>query len=135
MQPFLDQVAAAANALQNVLDVVRERGDRLPHGRQPLGLDHRRVVRRVLDRQRRLVADGDHQLQVLFGELVARSVAAACAGRRVGVDVDHADDAVPALHRHADRLAHAQLDDARRGSQRSSSCASLVSTPSLCSIT
>ena len=69
-KPILDQVAAAADALQDVLDVVRERGDRLAHGRQPLGLEHGRVVRRVLDRQRRLVADGDHQLEMLFGELV-----------------------------------------------------------------
>ena len=69
-EPHLDQVAAAADALQDVLDVVRERGDGLADGRQPLGLDHGGVVAGVLDGQGRLVADGDHQLQVVLGERV-----------------------------------------------------------------
>ena len=70
-RPISIKIAAAADALQNVLDVVRERGDRLPDGRQPFGLHHRRVVGGVFDRQRRLMADGDHQLQMLFVKLAA----------------------------------------------------------------
>ena len=34
------------------------------------------------------------------------------SGRRERIDVDHTDDAVAALHGHADRFPHAQLDDA-----------------------
>ena len=78
LEAQLDQVAAAADALQDVLDVVRERGDRLADGRQPFGLDHRLVVGRVFDRERRLVGDGDHQLEVLFRELVGRALLRAC---------------------------------------------------------
>ena len=66
----LDEVAAAADALEDILDVVGKRGDGLPDGGQPLGLDHGGIVAGVLDGQGRLVADGDHQLEVVFAELV-----------------------------------------------------------------
>ena len=68
VQAHVDQVAAAADALEDVLDVVRERGDRLADGREPLGLDLGLVELGVLDRQAGLVADGDHQHQVVLGE-------------------------------------------------------------------
>ena len=51
-------------------------------------------------------------------------------GRSRGVDVDHADHVVTALHRHANRLANAQFHDVAAGLKRSSCRASLVSTPS-----
>ncbi len=65
----IDEIAAAADALEDVLDVVRERGDGLADGREPLGLDHGGVVVGVFDGERGLVADGDHELQVLVGKL------------------------------------------------------------------
>ena len=111
-EAHLDQVAAAADALQDVLDVVRERGDGLPDGRQPLGLDHRRVVAGVFDGERGLVPDGDHQLQVVLGEFRRAALLDHLLRRGRGVDVDRADHVVAALHRHADRLADAHLQDA-----------------------
>ena len=39
LESQVDQVAAAADALEDVLDVMRERGDRLADGGEPLGLD------------------------------------------------------------------------------------------------
>ena len=94
---------------------MRERGDGLPDGGQPLGLDHGRVVAGVFDGQGRLVADGDHQLQVVFGELVGAALLDALLGAGRGVDVDHADHVVAALHGHANRLADAHLHDAAGG--------------------
>ena len=113
-QAQLDQVAAAADALEDVLDVVGESGDGLADGRQPLGLDHGGIVAGVLDGQGRLVADGDHQLQVVLGELVGAAALEDLLGRGRGVDVDRADHPVAALHRHADRLANAHPHDAGR---------------------
>ena len=113
-QPHLDQIAAAANPLQDVLDVVRERGDRLADGGQPLGLHHRRIVVCVFDRQCRLMADRDHQLQMLFGEFIAAAVDGRDWPAVERVDVDHADDVVSPLHRHANRLAHSHPHDAVR---------------------
>ena len=46
VQAHVDQVAAAADALEDVLDVVRERGDRLADGGEPLGLELGLVERR-----------------------------------------------------------------------------------------
>ena len=46
VQAHVDQVAAAADALEDVLDVVRERGDRLADGGEPLGLELGVVERR-----------------------------------------------------------------------------------------
>ena len=68
VQAHVDQVAAAADALEDVLDVVRQRGDRLADGGEPLGLELGAGRSRVLDRQARLVADGDHQHQVVLRE-------------------------------------------------------------------
>ena len=115
LHAHFDQVAAAADALQNVLDVVRERGDRLADGRQTFGLHHRLVVGRVFDRERRLMGDGDHQLEMLLRELVGRALLQDALRRERRVDVDHADDVVAALHRHANRLADAQLQNAFGG--------------------
>ena len=61
--------------------MVRQRGDGLADGRQALGLDHRLVVARLLDRQGRLVGDGDGQRQVVLGELARRR---SCGRRRRG---------------------------------------------------
>src|SRR5690606_6480721 len=104
--------AAAADALQDVLDVVREGGDGLAHGRQAFGLQQGGVIRRVFHGECRLVADGDHQLQVFLGEFVDVPLVRGAAGGGVGVDVDHPDDAVATLHGDGDRLAHAERDDA-----------------------
>ena len=73
----VDQVAAAADALEDVLDVVRERGDRLADGGEPLGLDLVVVEHGVLDGQAGLVADGDHQHELVLGEPAARAGLAA----------------------------------------------------------
>ena len=70
-QAHLEDLAAAAQALQDVLDVMRQGGDGLADGRQPLGLHHGLVVARLLDGQGRLVGDGDGQGQVVLGELAA----------------------------------------------------------------
>ena len=43
--------------------MVRQRGDGLADGGEPLGLDHGLVVAGVLDGQGRLVGDGDGQLR------------------------------------------------------------------------
>ena len=68
---------------------MRQRGDRLAHRRQPLGLDHRRVVRGVFDGEGGLVADRDHQLEVIVGELVRLpAVGNSLPWLGVGVDVD-----------------------------------------------
>ncbi len=53
LEPQVDQVASAAQALEDVLDVVREGGDGLADGRQPLGLELGLVEPGVLDRQAR----------------------------------------------------------------------------------
>ena len=68
VEAHVEDFAAAAQALQDVLDVVRQGGDGLADGRQPLGLHHRLVVARLLDGQGRLVGDGDGQGQVVLGE-------------------------------------------------------------------
>ncbi len=73
----VDQIAPATDALEDVLDVVREGGDGLPDRRQPLGLDLVVVEQGVLEGQPGLVADGDHQHELVLGELGARSL---CAG-------------------------------------------------------
>ena len=114
-QARLDQVAAAADALQDVLDVMREHGDGLAHGSQSFGLHHRRVVASVFHGQRRLMGDGDHQLQMFLGKLVLVSQLLDHALRRGrSVDIDHAHHVVATLHGHADRLADAHLHDAGR---------------------
>ncbi len=113
-QSHLDQVAPAADSLENVLDVVRERGDGLPDGGEAFGLDHRGVVTRVFHGQCRLVRDGDHQFQVVFVEAMRGVLYERVDGRSRGVDVDHAHQVIAALHGHADRLADSCADDARR---------------------
>ena len=69
LQAHLEDVVAALEALQVVLDVVRERGDGLADGGQALGLHQGLVVARVLDGQGGQVADGDGDGQVVLGEL------------------------------------------------------------------
>jgi hypothetical protein len=95
--------------------VVRHGGDRLADRRQPLGLHQRRVVGGVLDREGRLVADGDEELQVVVAEHGRARRVAGERGR--GVDVDRPHHAVAALHRHADRLADAGANDAVAGGE------------------
>ena len=111
VQAHVDQVAAAANALEDVLDVMRQRGDRLADGGKPLGLDLGVVKHGVLDRQAGLVADRDHQHQMVLresacGPFLDRPDAIA---RRLGLDVgiEHAQRGMPSLNRDADRLADA----------------------------
>ena len=134
-QAHLDQVAAAADALQDVLDVVRQRGDRLADGRQPLGLHHGGIVARVLDGQRRLMADGDHQLEMVFGEFVGRERAGDAISARAPASRCRCKSRPTTSYRPcigtqiASRTPHATMLAA--GSKRSSCRASLVSTPSL----
>ena len=71
LEAQVDQVAAAADALEDVLDVMRERGDRLADGGESLGLDLVVVEDGVLDRQPGLVADGDHEHELVLAEPAA----------------------------------------------------------------
>ncbi len=112
LHPHFDQIAAAADALQNVLDVVRERGDGLPHGRQPLGLHHRGVVRVSSTARAAWWAMAIISFRCSSVNLLASLLHRPCVRRERSVDVDHADHVVAALHRHADRFAHAHLHDA-----------------------
>src|SRR5262249_16084096 len=105
--------AAAAEALQDVLDVVRQRGNGLADRSQSFRLHQGLVITGLLDGEGSLVADGDGQRQVVlvefrvdFGSMDDLMDAAA------RVQVDDAEQFVPALHRHADRLADAEADDA-----------------------
>ena len=74
-KPELQDLAAALEPLQDVLDVMRQRRNGLADGRQALRLDHGLMVTRVLDGQGGLVGDGDGQLQMIFGEAAAASAA------------------------------------------------------------
>ena len=105
-----DHVGAEANPLHDVLDVVRQRGDGLPDGREPLGVHERLVVAALLDRDGRLVGDGAGERQVVLGEL-PRLLAPAdnLLQGRLRVEEQHADHLAAALHRHADRLADVVL--------------------------
>ena len=112
-QPHFEDLAAALEALQDVLDVMRQRGDRLADGGQPLRLEHGLVIARVLDGQGGLVSNGDRQFEVVLGKLAGRVlVDDDVAGRAEGIEINHAQRLVAALHRHAHRLADAEADDA-----------------------
>ena len=112
---------------------MRQRGDRLAHGGEPLGLDLVAIKDRILDRQARLVADGDHEHQVVLVEpasdallvlvlilgftlFLARGDGQEAAGR-AGVGVEDAEGDVPPLDRDADRLADTEIDDRLRGAE------------------
>ena len=116
LQAHLHEVAAAADSLEDVLDVVGERGDGLARGREPLRLHHRGVVGGVLDGEGRLVADRDHQLEVVVAEPPLSLVGRLDQGRG-RVDVDQPDGVVAAPHRHADRLPHPRAHHAVAGGE------------------
>ena len=105
LQPHFHEITASADALEDVFDVVRERGDGLAGGGEPLRLHHGRVVGGVFDGERSLMADRDHQLEVVVVESPL-PVFDRLDQRYGGVDVDHADGVVASAHRHADRLPH-----------------------------
>jgi hypothetical protein len=90
---------------QDGLDMVRERGDRLTHGRQPFRLHHSRIERLLSSTANAACRPmATINWQVILGE-VRHGPLSEQFGRAVGVDRDDADDSVAALHRHADRLA------------------------------
>ena len=108
LESQVDQRAAAVDALEDVLDVMGEGGDRLADRGESFGLDLVVVEDGVFDGQSGLVADGDHQRELLLAEPAARpGLAAARLGRASGLDVgvDDAQGGVPSLNRHADGLA------------------------------
>ena len=115
LQPHLHQIASAPNPLEDVLDVMGEGGDRVPHRREALRLHHRGVVGGVFHGEGGLVADRDHELEMLVAEapLPGAHRASHRFGQwRRGVDVENPDGPVAPLHRHADRLADAGPQDA-----------------------
>src|SRR5262249_33945519 len=118
-QAHLQDFAARAQALEDVLDVVRQRRDGLADGREPFRLKHGLVVARFLYRQGRLMADGDGQGEVVTRELDRRTGSAEGRVARAAarVKVDHAERLVPALHRHADRLADTEANDTLPGAE------------------
>ena len=113
-QPRFDQIAPAADPLQDILDVMRQGGDRLSHRRQSFTLDQCGVVERILDRQGCLVADGGDQPQVVVGELLLAARLDQLSGGRIGIDVERPDDVIATLQRHTQRLTHTTPHD-RRG--------------------
>ena len=122
LDAHLDEIAAAADALQNILDVVRERGDGLADGGEALGLHHLLVVIRIFDGQRRLVGDGNHKFEMLLREFVGRALLKNPLRRDRGVDVDDAvqvdrqvDEGAGGVAR-LDHSADDQLPDSGPGS-------------------
>ena len=115
-QSHLHEVAAAADPLEDVLDVVGEGGDGVADGRESLRLNHGGVVGGVLDREGGLVPDRNHELEVLVAE-AALPGAERVGQRGRGVDIQDPDRAVAPPHRHADRLADAGPQDAVAGAE------------------
>src|SRR5262249_52901160 len=116
----IDQVAAATDSLEDVLDVVGKGGDRLANGREPLGLDLVVIEDGVFDSQTGLVADCDHQHELVLAEPAA--LAALCGGlagedTSPDVGIEDTECGVPSLDRHADRLTYLVIDDGLRGSE------------------
>jgi hypothetical protein len=101
-QGALDDVGPALDALKDVLDVVRNAGHGLADRRQTLAVQGRFHQPRVLQGQARQVAHGGHDPQVVLGERGLLQL-------RVGVD--HSDDPLAGLDRHADGAADAQVLD------------------------
>ena len=99
---------------------MRQRGDGLSDRRQALRLHHGLMIARLLDGEGGLVRHGAGQKQMFAGELVRRfatrnSGAERIARRRAGIEIEHAERFMAALHRHADDLADAVADDALHG--------------------
>ena len=69
----------------------------------------------IFDGERGLMADRHHQLEMLFRESIDWLGEQDFIGRRVGVDVNNADDAISALHRDANGLANAKADNTLPG--------------------
>ena len=120
LEAHFEDFAAALESLQDVLDVVRQRGDGLADRGQALRLHHRLMIARLLDGQRRLVGHGAGQEQMFAAELVRglagrEGAAERIARRGAGVEIEHAERFVPALHRHADDFADAVANDALHG--------------------
>ena len=112
VEAHLDQVAAPLHPLQNVLDVMAEHGDGLPHSGQPFGL-HERLLEAVgLDGQSRLPTDGHQEFERLLIKSRPAGVTLGVDRGSRGVDIDHPHQFVPPPHRDAHRLANARLQDA-----------------------
>ena len=98
-----------------------QRGDGLADGGQPLGLDLGVVKGRVLDGQPGLVANRDHERELVLRELAASSVLAAHdngqAAFGTDIGVEDSQGGVPPLDRYADRLANVVIDDRLRGAE------------------
>ncbi len=113
-----------------------QRRDRLAHCRQTLALDNGRVIERIFNRQRGLVANRGDQTQVVVGEALLIAGGDQLPRRGVGVDVQRAHDVVTSLQGDAQRFADAAVHDrSGRVKSRVIARALLVRTPSLCSIT
>src|ERR1043165_8487030 len=75
LESHLDDFAAAAETLQNVLDVVRQSGNGLSDGRQTFRLHQGLVVVGFFDGEGGLVCDGDGQRQMIFAEFAEAGLA------------------------------------------------------------
>jgi len=93
---------------------MRQGRDRLPHCRKPLRLEQRLVIARLLHRQGRLVGDRDGERQVVGRETTPLLQSHFPTGD-LRVEVEDTERLVAPLHRHADHLADAELDDAAAG--------------------
>ena len=85
MEPDLDDVGAAAQALEDVFDGVGEGGDGLADGGHAFGVDALEVLLGVGEREPGVLPDGVEQLELFFLEGVVLGG---------GVDVDGAEDVV-----------------------------------------
>ena len=99
---FFDQVTPPANPLQNIFNMVRENCDRLADRGEPFRLEHRQIILRILDCQRRLMTDREHQLEMVGGQFMRDRRINRCGGNR----------------RFGDRL-HIERRDRRRNLSRS----------------
>ena len=113
LESQVDQVAATADPLQDVLDVVTERGDGLAHRGQPFGVDQCRLGPLAVDHQRGLVPDRHQQPQRLFAEpLAGAATLEDLVGSGGGVEVDGTEYGLPTHQGRTDRLADPGLQDA-----------------------
>ncbi len=112
VEPHFEDLAAGLESLENVFDMVRQRRDRLADGSETLRVDERLVIACLLDGEGRLVGDGDGQRQVVAGKLARQTARRQPDRRRAGIEIQHAERLVSALHGHADHLANPRADDA-----------------------
>src|SRR5205823_1247740 len=115
-QAHFQDLAAAFESLENVLDVVTQAGDGLADGGQALGLDHGLVVASFLDGHGGLVRNGDGEGQMVLREF-PRGILAGddFAGAALRVEIKHAQGFVPAFHGNTDSLVDAEAHNTLPG--------------------